>query len=365
MHDPFAVTTILFTDIEGSTRLWEQDRARMSVTLAGHDAVARTAVEGNRGEIVKMTGDGMFAAFSDASDALNASLALQRSLADPATTNGVALRVRCGLHAGIVERRDNDFFGPTVNRAARIMGAAHGGQVLLSQAIADRVRESLPAAVSLRDLGSVRLKDLATPEHVYQVVHPELRHEFPALRSLEATPNNLPQQMTSFIGRERELSEVGAMLGQHRLLTLLGAGGLGKTRLSLQLGADVLDDFADGVWLVELAPSTDERMVAQAVASVLGVKEERGRPVVEALLEFVKDRHLLILLDNCEHLALACAALARDLLQVGREVRIVATSREPLHLAGEVTYQVRPLPVPEVSRKSGSRSGLESKFGRR
>ena len=351
VHDPSAVTTILFTDIEGSTRLWEQDRARMSVTLAGHDAVARAAVESNHGVIVKMTGDGMFAAFVSSADAMNAALALQRALADPKATNGVPLRLRCGLHAGIVERRDDDYFGPSVNRAARIMSAAHGGQVLLSQAVVDRVRELLPATVSLRDLGSVRLKDLATPEHVYQLLHPELRHEFPALRSLEATPNNLPQQVTTFIGRERELSEVKAMLEKNRLLTLLGVGGLGKTRFSLQVGAEVLDDYPDGVWLVELAPLADERLVAQAVASVVGVKEEAGRSVAEALLKFAKDRRLLLILDNCEHLGLACAALAKELLQASAHVKILATSREPLNVGGEMAYQVRPLPVPDPQNR--------------
>ena len=351
MHVVSTVTTLLFSDIEGSARLWEQDRERMAVALAGHDAVARAAVESNHGVVVKMTGDGMFAAFVDPTDAIKAALGLQRALADPASTHGVALRVRCGLHAGSVERRDNDFFGPPVNRAARIMGAAHGGQVLLSQAVVNFVREILPAAVSLRDLGRVRLKDLATPEHVYQVVHPELRQEFPALRSLEATPNNLPQQVTTFIGREREIAEGTTLLGKSRLVTLLGVGGLGKTRLSLQVGAEVLDDYPDGVWFVELAPVTDERRVAQAVATVLGVKEEAGQPVSEALLKFVRDRQLLLILDNCEHLAHACAVLAKDLLQSGPRVKVLASSRELLHVAGETTYPLPSLSVPDAQQR--------------
>ena len=193
--------------------------------------------------------------------------------------------MRCGLHAGVVERRDNDFFGTVLNRAARIMAAAHGGQVLLSQALAALLVDRLPAGVTLRDLGAVRLRDLETPEHVHQIVHPLLRQDFPALRSLTATPNNLPQQVTSFIGRERELVEIGRWLKKARLVTLLGVGGLGKTRLSLQAAADVMDDYPDGVWLVELAPLADARLVPQAVASVLGVKEEAGRPVIEALVE--------------------------------------------------------------------------------
>jgi predicted ATPase/class 3 adenylate cyclase len=349
---PTGTITFLFTDIEGSTRLWEQDREQMSAALAGHDALARATVEGQRGTIVKMTGDGVCAAFVDPTDALNATLILQRALADPTTTNGVALRVRCGLHAGIVERRDKDYFGPPVNRAARIMAAAHGGQVLLSQAVVDCVREILPAEISLRDLGNVRLKDLATPEHVYQLVHPDLRQEFPALRSLEATPNNLPQQVTSFVGRERAQAEVRQLMTTTRLVTLIGLGGLGKTRLSLQVGAEQLDDYPDGVWFVELAPLADERLVAQVVASVLGVKEEAGRPVREALLNCVGNRQLLLILDNCEHLVHACAEIVKDLLQSGPRVKVLASSREPLRVRGETTYPLSTLSIPDPQQST-------------
>ena len=239
--------TFLFTEIEGGTRLWEHNPERMQPALARHDALARAAVEDNCGTVVKMTGGGVYAAFDDPIDAVGATIQLQQALADPIATHGVALRVRCGLHAGIVERRDNDFFGSVINRAARVMSAAHGSQVLLSQAVAMLVRERLPAGVTLRELGVVRLRDLASPERVHQVVHPKLREEFPALSSLETAPNNLPQQTTTFVGRERELAEVRQLLGNARLLTLLGAVGVGKTRLSLQVAADVLDNYPDGV----------------------------------------------------------------------------------------------------------------------
>ena len=204
----------------------------------------------------------------------------------------------------------------------------------------------LPADVTLRDLGSVRLRDLASPEHVYQVVHPQLRQDFPALRSLEATPNNLGQQLTSFVGRDFELTEVRALLGRTRLLTLLGAGGLGKTRLALQVAADVLDDYADGVWFVELAPLGDAGMVPQAVASVLGVKEGPGQLARDALLNFARDRQLLVVLDNCEHLLQPCAELAKLLLEAGPGLKLLATSREPLLAVGEMTYQLPSLSVP-------------------
>jgi len=345
-----AIVTLLFTDVEGSTRLWETEPAKMGEAMARHDTLARTAVVEHQGSVVKTTGDGLHAVFGEAADALRAALAIEVALADPAATAGMALHVRCGLHTGTVETRDDDYFGSAVNRAARIMGAAHGGQVLLSQAVVEAIRERLPPGVTLRDLGRVRLRDLASPEHVYQAVHPELRREFPALRSLESTPNNLPQQVTSFVGRERGQTEVRKLLGSSRLLTLLGMGGLGKTRLSLQVAADVLDEFPDGVWFVELASVHDARLVPQAVASVLGVMEDAGRPVIEAVVKFVRERELLLILDNCEHLIGACAELAQQLLRAGARLKLLASSREYLHVAGEVTYPVPALAVPDARR---------------
>lgn len=339
--------TYLFTDIEGSTRLWETEPERMRPALARHDALAEAIVARHRGTVVKMTGDGVHAAFDDPRDAVAAAVELQRALAEPG--DGVALKIRCGLHLGADERRRGDFFGPAVNRAARIMSAAHGGQILVSQAVAEQVHARLPADVTLRDLGAVRLRDLASPERVYQVVHPQLRAQFPPLRSLEATPNNLAQQPNSFVGRERELAEVRKLLRAHRLVTLAGMGGLGKSRLSVQLGAEVLDDYPDGVWLVELAALADGELVPQAVASVLGVKEEAGGTVLDALLRFVRDRTLLLILDNCEHLVQACAELAKRLLAASATAKLLATSRDALRIAGETVLQLAPLAVPDPS----------------
>jgi predicted ATPase/class 3 adenylate cyclase len=351
VHEPPAVTTFLFTDIEQSSRLWEQVPEKMGPALARHDALARSAVERNRGVLVKTTGDGIHAAFVDPRDAVNCILEFQRALASADAAGGVELRVRCGMHAGVVERRDNDFFGSAVNRAARIMGAAHGGQVLLSQAVADLLVNRLPPDVGLLDLGVVRLRDLASPERLYQILHPALPRSFPPLRSLESFPNNLPQQVTSFVGRDRELADVHGLLARGRLVTLHGAGGIGKTRLSLQAAADALADFPDGAWFVELAPLTDATRVAQAVASVLGVKEEAGRPIVEALVRAVRERRLLLVLDNCEHLIEACADLAAKLLQAGPQLKILATSREPLNVRGEALYPVPALGLPEPQRE--------------
>ena len=339
-------TTILFTDIEGSSRLWEQQPARMSRAIAAHDAAARAAVESNRGRIVKMLGDGLYAAFDDPLDGVRATVTLQRSLADPTVTDGLPLRVRCGLHRGPVERRDGDYFGPPVNRTARIMSAAHGGQVLLSQAVVDGLGARLPSDITLHDLGAVRLRDLSQPERVYQLVHPQLRIDFPALRSLEATPNNLPQQLTTFIGREREIAAARALLGRTRLLTLMGMGGLGKTRLSLQIAADELDNYADGVWFVDLAPIRDSSLVPGVTAQTLNVQEEPGRPTTQALASHLRELSVLIVLDNCEHVVGACADLANALLRSAPKLRIIATSREALRVPGEQTYAVMPLAAP-------------------
>ena len=348
MPSSTATLTFLFSDIEGSTRLWEAQPARMEAALARHDAIARHAIHASHGTYVKTTGDGVHAVFDDPARAVDAALAYQQALNDP-VAEGITLRVRCGLHLGAVERRDDDYFGTAVNRAARIMSAAHGGQVLVSQAVAARVEGHLPYGAALRDLGAVRLRDLADAERVYQLLHPSLRAEFPALRSLEATPNNLPHQLSSFVGREREMAEVKRLLRSARLLTILGMGGLGKTRLSLQVAADVLDDYPDGVWFVDLARLSDPQLVPQAVASTLGVKEEPGHPVQEALVTHVRDRQLLLVLDNTEHLVRACAELAKELLQSGPRLKILATSREVLNIAGETAFAMLPLAVPALS----------------
>jgi len=347
LQDPAAVTAFLFTDIEGSTRLWEHEPARMREALALHDALARRSVEAQGGVLVKTTGDGLHAAFGDPLAGVMAAVELLLQLDDPQATGGLPLRVRCGIHAGVVERRDNDYFGSAVNRAARIMNAAHGGQVLVSQAVADLIAGRLPRETVLLDLGAVRLRDLAEPERIFQVVHPPLRAAFPALRSLEAIPNNLPQQPTSFIGRERELNEVAARIRASRLVTVVGTGGLGKTRLSLQVAAGIVDEFADGVWLVDLASLTDPRLVAQAAASALGIIEESGRPLVDTLVRHCAERTLLLVLDNCEHLIAACAELAAHLLRSTRSVKLLATSRERLNVRGEVVYSLAPLVVPD------------------
>ncbi len=341
------VVTILFTDIEGSTLLWEQDSERMRLALARHDEVLRGAVESNRGTVVKMMGDGMHAAFDDSLEAVGAALQLQRGLADTDATAGVALRVRCGLHLGMVERRDSDLFGSVVNRAARIMGMAHGGQVLLSQPVAGLVRDRMPPSASLRDLGKVRLRGFAVPEQVYQLLHPSLRSEFPALRSLEDTPNNLPRQATSFVGREAERAEVLHLLAKHRLVTLTGPGGVGKTRVSLEVAGELLSAYPEGIWFVDLASLSEAHLVAEAAAGVFGLPLGVAGSPVAALVTFLKDKKALVILDNCEHVIEVCAELADAIIRGCPGVAIMASSREALAVPGEHVYHVGPLAIPD------------------
>ncbi len=361
MTESASVVTYLFSDIEGSTRLWESDAERAAPAVAWHDALCRGVVTDHRGTVVKMTGDGLHAAFDDPADAVAAVIELQLALAAPSDERA-PLKVRCGLHLGADQRRDNDFFGPAVNRAARIMAAAHGGQVLLSQAVADRITGRLPQGAMLRDLGTVRLRDLGSPEHVFQIVHPALRHDFPPLRSMASTPNNLAQQLNSFVGRDHEMEQVRQLLASCRLLTLLGMGGLGKSRLSMQVAAVVLEDYPDGVWFVELAALSDPQLVPQAVASVLGVKEEPGGTVLDALIRYVSNKKLLIVLDNCEHLVHECADIAKRLLQAGPQVRVLASSRDSLRIAGETVFHLTPLQAPgaDIQQSTDALLRLES-----
>lgn len=338
----------LFTDIEGSTRLWEQQPALMRSALAQHDALARATVQAQAGRVVKTTGDGLHAVFDQAAHALAAALSLLQQLADPAHTAGLPLALRCGLHLGADEARDDDFFGPDVNRAARVMAAAHGGQLLVSEAVALALAGQLPLGVGLRALGPVHLRDLAQPERLYQVLAPPLRTDFPPPRGLASVPHNLPQPLNRFIGRGDALAQVAGLCAEHRLVTLWGPGGMGKSRLSLQLGRELLDRFTDGVWLVELAPVQAADRVPQAVADALGVQEAPGQPLAEALARHLRERQLLLILDNCEHLRPAAAALAKQLLQGAPGLHILASSRELLHMAGECAYPVPALGLPQV-----------------
>ncbi len=347
MPHPGGTVTFLFTDIEGSTKLWEQYPEVMRVALARHDALLQKAIEDNNGYVFKTVGDAFCAAFPTAPDALNAALASHLLLGNEEWDGIGGLRVRMGLHTGEAEERDGDYFGPTLNRVARLQALAYGGQTLLSQATYELVRDHLPDRVETRPLGLHRLKDLNRAEQVHQVCHPNLPSEFPLLRSLNNLPNNLPLQLTSFIGREPDMEEVKRLTTSHSFVTLLGPGGTGKTRLSLQVGADLLDQYPDGVWFVELASLADPSLVAQQIAVLFGVKEEVGRSLTQTLSEYLKARSLLLILDNCEHLIDACARIVDSLLRLCPHVHILASSRERLNISGETVYHVPSLKLPD------------------
>ena len=275
MTRPTGTVTFLFTDIEGSTQLWEHHPEAMKAALAEHDRILRASIEARGGYVFKTVGDAFCAAFSTAPDALEACLAAQKELVKP--LHGLDIRVRMGFHTGAAEERDGDYFGPPLNRAARLMSAGHGGQTLLSQASYDLVRDALSAGIGLRDLGEKRLKDLIRPERMWQVTVEGQNSEFAPLKTLESFAHNLPVQMTSFVGRENVMEDLKATLATNRLVTLTGPGGTGKTRLSLQVGAELLENYPDGVWFVELAPLTAPELVTTEVAGVLGVKPAPGQ----------------------------------------------------------------------------------------
>ena len=356
MTPPTHPVTFLFTDIEGSTKLWEQHPQAMRVALARHDDLMRSAVAERRGRVFKTIGDAFCIAFVSAPDALDAALAVQTALhsAPPEAAAAMApLRVRMALHTGPAEERDDDYFGPTLNRVARLLAIGYGGQTLLSSAAQEEAAAALPPGVTLRDLKSHRLKDLSQPEHVWQACRENLPDDFPPLRSLGA--NNLPIQMTSFVGRDADLADVKDLLARERLLTLVGPGGTGKTRLALQAAAETAP--GDGVWMVDLAPLADPKRVAQAVANVLNVREESERPLLQTLTESLREKQVLLLLDNCEHLVGAVAALADALLQSCPQVRLLATSRERLGVTGERVFVVASLTLPDLGR-AWTASGL-------
>jgi len=312
---PTGTITFLFTDIEGSTRLWEEQPETMRATLAYHDALMRRMIEQDGGHVFKTVGDSFCAAFAAADAALGAALGIQRRLAKATWPDpSMALRVRIALHTGAAELRDNDYFGPPLNRVARLVSVCHGGQTVVSGTTEALVRDRLPAGAGLEDLGYHRLKDLAQPEQVFQLTHPSLPgpEAFPPLRSLSNTPNNLPQQLTSFIGREREIREIKKLLTTKRLITLAGAGGCGKTRLALQIGADILEEYPDGVWLAELAALADPALVPQAVADPLHIREEAGHPLLETLQTQLREKHLLLILDGRTNRRIGRAPLGKS-----------------------------------------------------
>jgi predicted ATPase/class 3 adenylate cyclase len=343
---PTGTVTFLFSDIEGSAQRWDRNRAAMQDAVRRHDGLMRTAIAEHDGYIFKTIGDAFCAAFARPEDAVAAILDAQRALAAEDFSSIDGLRVRAAVHTGTADEREGDYFGPAVNRVARLLSVGHGGQVLLSGSTRELAHGDLPAGVSLIDLGSHRLKDLTEAEQVWQLTIEGLLAEFPPLKSLDTIPNNLPIQRTSFRGREHDLEEVKSLLSQHKLLTLSGSGGVGKSRLALQVGAEVLDSYSDGVWLADFAPITDPELVSSVTAQALGMAQVEGRRVDESIPQWLKRKKLLLILDNCEHVLEAVAAITDAITGSCPDVRLLATSRQALGISGEKILRLASLDVP-------------------
>ena len=341
--------TLLFTDIEGSVLLWENDRDAMAAAAARHDRIVRDQVAASGGRVFKTAGDARRAVFADPVAALSSAVAIQRAVSAEPWASGLPVRVRMALHSGACAERDGDYVGPVVNRTARLLDIGHGGQVLVTAVTHALLADRLPRGIGLRDLGEQRLRDLGRAERVFQVTGPGLAGGFGVLRSLDdpALRHNLPSQATSFVGRTAELAELRALVwGGARLVTIAGPGGIGKSRLALQVAADALDGTGDGAWLVELAPVTEPELVTRTAAAVLGVGEAPGRPALDALADAVGDRVLLLVLDNAEQVLGAVAELADALIRSCPRVCLLVTSQEPLGIIGEHVYRLPALTVP-------------------
>ena len=346
---PSGTVTFLFTDIEGSTRLLQQLGEKYAGLLEDHEQLLRESCETHGGTVVDIHGDSFFVVFPRALDAIQAVVQSQHAFADHLWPDGVSVRVRMGLHTGEPQISALGYMGIDVHRAARIMAVAHGGQVLLSQTTYDLVKSELPDNVTARDLGEHRLKDLRQPKHLYQLVITGLPFDFPPLKSLNISPNNLPIQLTSFIGREKEIAEVRGAIAGNRLVTLTGPGGSGKTRLALQVASEMIEQFSDGVFFVALAPVTDSGLVASTIAQSIGISESAGRSILDSLKDYLQGKSVLLLLDNFEQV-IPAASLVAELLKSGNGIKILVTSREALRVSGEREYFVPPLTLPNLTQ---------------
>ncbi len=338
--------TFAFTDIEQSTRRWERSFSAMESAVRRHDSLVYAAIVDRGGYVFKMVGDAFCAAFARAEDAIAAMLDVQRRLAEEDFSELDGLPVRAAIHTGTASERDGDYFGPTVNRVARLLAIGHGGQILVSSATAALVQGNLPPKTRLRDLGEHRLRDLARPERVYGLSAPDLAVDLPPLRSLSALATNLPLQLTSFVGRETELRQIESLIKQHRLVTLIGAAGVGKTRTMLQAAANLLDHWDDGAWFVELASLSSGEHIPLAVAQAMGITLE-GDDSLQSLMRALKEKNALLLFDNCEHLVDPAARAIAALLSGCPKLNVLASSRQSLEVDGEQLYRLPSLGVPD------------------
>jgi predicted ATPase/class 3 adenylate cyclase len=351
---PSGTVTFLFTDIEGSTKLAQEYPDEMPALLTRHHEILNQSIQAHRGYVFQIVGDAFCAAFHTASEALNAALDAQRLLHSE-TWSPAPIKVRMGIHTGTAQLREGDaqegkYSGyATLATVQRVMSAGHGGQILLSQSTHDLVKDILPERAELRDMGERHLKSILQPNRLFQLAVPDLPSEFAPLNTLESFNHNLPAQITSFIGRQKELDEVKKLAAANRIVTLTGSGGSGKTRLGLQVGADCLGLFSHGVWLIELAPITDTGLVAQTLLTIFNLREDSHRTPLEILTAYLRPKNLMLILDNCEHLIEACAHISETLLHACPNLKILASSREVLGIAGEVSYHVPSLATPDLN----------------
>ena len=343
---PTGIVTFLFTDVEGSTRLWESDPDGMASSLARHDEIMRRVIETHRGHVFSTAGDAFAVAFGSVGAGIAAAATIQLRLLE-ADWPGPPIKIRMGIHTGTAEERDGDYFGPVLNRAARIMSAGHGGQILLSSVTAGA--SDLEGDLSLRDLGTHHLKDLDEPEHLFEIRHPDLPVIDRPIKTVDVRRHNLPDYLTSFVGRVKELEELSGLIDEHRLVALTGVGGTGKTRLAVEAARNAVSDLPDGAWLVELAPVTNPHFIMTTIADTWGLRAGEGASIEDVVTRYLWSRDLLVVIDNCEHLLDAAAAAIKLLLDACPKLRVIATSRESLGIPGETMLRVPSLGLADAS----------------
>lgn len=344
---PSGKVTFLFTDIEGSTKLAQKNSEAYISALDKHHEILYDVIDSNNGFVFKIVGDSFCCAFGNTEDAVKAAINCQLKL-NSTDWDDMTIKVRMGIHSGEAEFIDKDYSGyVTLSRSSRIMSIAHGGQILLTQEVYENIKDNTDLKISFRDFGKRKLKDIIIPEHVYQILSDDLPSEFAPLKSQDARQNNLPSSVSEFIGRKKEIEEIKELFTNTRLITLTGAGGTGKTRISIQIALEMIDEFENGVWLIELSPVTDPELIVKEISNILNLKEDPGIDNLVALKEFLKEKSILLIIDNCEHLLLGCAQIAETLLSYCPKLKILSTSREPFNINGENIYRIPPLSMPE------------------
>jgi predicted ATPase/class 3 adenylate cyclase len=343
---PSGNVTFLFTDIEGSTKLAQEFPDTYNDILRKHDSILQETFESHNGFVFKKIGDAFCSCFEKVEDAVNAAIETQKKLKEGFKEN-FELKVRMGIHSGEAEYVNEDYMGyVTLSRVSRIMSVAQGGQILITQKVHDSVKDN-DGKITFKDFGKRKLKDIILPEHIYQIVSEGLVKDFSPLKSLDARQNNLPSSVTKFIGRRKEIDEIKKLFSKVRLLSLTGAGGTGKTRLAIQLVSELIDEFENGVWIIELSPVTDPDLIGKEISTVLNLKEDPGTDIFDTLKEFLKDKNIILLFDNSEHLLARCAQIAETLLAYCPNLKIISTSREPFNIQGETIYRIPPLSMPD------------------